>query len=109
VSLMHFKEDTFQSEVLEAQTPSVVDFTATWCGPCKQLAPIVEGLANDYAGTVQVGKVDVDESQGVAAKYGIRSVPTILFIQNGEVVDKITSPVSRDVLESKMKAAFSMG
>lgn len=108
MSLMHFKEATFQTEVLEASKPTVVDFTATWCGPCKQLAPIVEELAKDYAGTVQVGKVDVDESQGVAAKYGIRSVPTLLFILNGEVVDKISSVVSRDVLETKMKAAFSL-
>jgi len=105
---MHFEESTFDQEVLQADKPTLVDFTATWCGPCKQIAPIVEELANTYAGTVNVGKLDVDESPGIAQKYGIRSVPTLLFIKGGEVVDKLQGAVGRDVLESKLKSAFTI-
>lgn len=79
-----FDDNNFDQEVLKAPGPVLVDFTATWCGPCKMLAPIVEKLADEFPGKVKVGKVDVDQAPNVAARYGIRSVPTVMVFQNGE-------------------------
>ena len=76
----------FESEVLEADVPVLVDFSATWCGPCKQIAPLVEQLADEYDGKVKVTKVDIDESPGSASKYGIRGVPTLMVFKGGELV-----------------------
>jgi thioredoxin 1 len=79
-----FDDQNFEQEVLKATGPVLVDFTATWCGPCKILAPIVEQLADEFAGKLKVGKVDVDQAPGVAAKYGIRSVPTVMVFEGGQ-------------------------
>jgi len=79
-----FDDQNFEQEVLKAAGPVLVDFTATWCGPCKILAPIVEQLADEFAGKLKVGKVDVDQAPGVAAKYGIRSVPTVMVFEGGQ-------------------------
>ena len=68
--------------------PVVVDFSATWCGPCKKIAPIIEKLAVEYQGRVNIGKCDVDDNEELTSKFGIRNVPTVIFIKNGEVVDK---------------------
>jgi thioredoxin 1 len=108
VSLEHFKESSFEQDVLSSDLPAVVDFTATWCGPCKQLAPVVEELAGTYAGKVKIGKLDVDESPGVAMKYGVRSVPTLLFFKGGEVVEEVRGAVGREVLENKLRSAFAL-
>jgi thioredoxin 1 len=83
-ALVTVAESDFERVVLESAQPTVVDFTASWCGPCKALAPVIEGLASDYADRVTVTKVDVDESPKLAARYGVRSVPTVmLFAQGG--------------------------
>lgn len=74
----------FETEVLKATVPVLVDFTATWCGPCQRLAPIVEKLADEFVGRVKVGKLDIDENRDLATKYGIRSVPTVFVFENGE-------------------------
>jgi thioredoxin 1 len=79
-----FNDLNFDSEVLKSATPVLVDFTATWCGPCKALAPIVDQLAEELEGTVKVGKLDVDESPVTAGKYGVRGVPTLMVFKNGE-------------------------
>jgi thioredoxin 1 len=79
-----FNDLNFDSEVLQADTPVLVDFTATWCGPCKALAPIVDQLANDLDGKVKVGKLDVDESPITAGKFGVRGVPTIMVFHKGQ-------------------------
>jgi thioredoxin 1 len=79
-----FDDKNFEQEVLKATGTVLVDFTATWCGPCKILAPIVEQLADEFAGKLKVGKCDVDQAPGVAAKYGVRSVPTVMVFQAGE-------------------------
>lgn len=76
------------AELGAAGLPIVLDFSATWCGPCKKIAPIISELAEEYAGKVVVGKCDVDENEELTSKYGIRNVPTVLFIKNGEIVNK---------------------
>lgn len=82
-NVQEFNEKNFESEVLKSDVPVLVDFTATWCGPCKALAPIVEKLADDFPGKVKVGKLDIDASPDLTAKYGVRSVPTVLVFKGG--------------------------
>ena len=93
-----FTDANFDSDVLKSSEPVLVDFTATWCGPCKKLSPIVEALADEFAGKVRVGKCDIDEALGVAAKYGVRSVPTVMIFKNGEKVGQHTGLTNRDKL-----------
>ncbi|HMV24827.1 MAG TPA: thioredoxin, partial [Saprospiraceae bacterium] len=82
-----FTDDNFQDSALNGGV-SVVDFWAEWCGPCRMITPIIEDLSKDYDGKATIGKLNVDDNPNVSMKYGIRSIPTILFIKNGEVVDK---------------------
>ncbi len=84
--------------------PLVVDFWATWCGPCRMIAPIIEELAKEYDGKIAVGKCDVEENDDIAAAYGIRNIPTILFFKNGEVVDKTVGALPKAKIEEKFKA-----
>ena len=84
--------------------PLVVDFWATWCGPCRMVAPIIAELAEQYDGQIVVGKCDVEENEDLAAEFGIRNIPTILFFKNGEVVDKIIGAQPKAKIEEKFKA-----
>ena len=84
--------------------PLVVDFWATWCGPCRMIAPIVEELAKEYDGKIAVGKCDVEENDELAAEYGIRNIPTILFFKEGKLVDKIVGAVSKPNLQEKFES-----
>ena len=84
--------------------PLVVDFWATWCGPCRMLAPIIEELSKEYEVRITVGKCDVEENEDLAAEFGIRNIPTILFFKNGEVVDKVVGAVAKAKIEEKMNA-----
>jgi len=92
------------AELKNGALPLVVDFWATWCGPCRMIAPIVAELAQEYDGKITVGKCDVEENDELAAEFGIRNIPTILFIKNGEVVDKLVGAVSKAKLDEKFKA-----
>jgi thioredoxin 1 len=94
----------FENEVLNSKKVTLIDFWAEWCGPCRAIAPIVEELAKEYDGKAVVGKVNVDENPEITVKYGIRNIPTILFIKNGEVVDKQVGAVPKSTLEEKLKA-----
>ncbi len=95
-------DDNFQSEVIESEQPVLVDFSAEWCGPCKQLAPLVEEIAKEYNGRLKVAKIDVEESQQTAMKYGILSVPTLLFLRKGKVADQLVGNQPRQVLEERI-------
>lgn len=101
-------EVTITSENFESlkngNLPLVVDFWATWCGPCKAIAPIVEELATEYDGKIVVGKCDVEENDDLAMEFGIRNIPTILFIKNGEVVDKHVGAATKSKLQQKFDA-----
>lgn len=95
-------ESTFDALLAEGK-PMVVDFWATWCGPCRKIAPYIEQLAEKYAGQVNVGKVDVDENDELAMRFGVRNIPTILFMKNGEVVDKQIGAAPLSMLEEKIQ------
>ena len=84
--------------------PLVIDFWATWCGPCRMVAPIIEELANEYDGKVTVGKCDVEEADDIAAEFGIRNIPTIVFMKDGKILDKIVGTASKSKIEEKIKA-----
>jgi len=89
-------------EVINTDKPVLVDFWAEWCGPCKMIAPVVQELAADYDGKAVIGKLDVDSNPEVSAKYGIRSIPTLLVFKNGEIVDKQIGAVPKTVLSGKL-------
>lgn len=99
-----FTDSNFQNHVLESEKLSVVDFWAEWCGPCRAIGPVVEELSKDYAGKVNIGKVNVDHNPQVSMQYGITSIPAILFIKGGKVVDKQIGAVPKSVLEKKIQA-----
>ncbi|MCG8410400.1 MAG: thioredoxin [Bacteroidales bacterium] len=97
-------DSNFDEVVLKSDKPVLVDFWAEWCGPCRMIGPIVDELSNEYEGKAVCVKVDVDSSPGVAGKYGIRNIPTILFIKGGEVVDKQVGAVPKGTLVEKLDA-----
>lgn len=100
-------DTNFQEEVLDKEGLTVIDFWAEWCGPCKMIGPIIEDLANDYEGKALIGKVNVDENPELSIKFGIRSIPTILFVKDGEIVDKMVGATSKQVLTSKVDEHLS--
>ncbi len=98
-----FTDGNFDAEALKSDVPVIVDFWAAWCGPCKMIAPIIEDLAGEYEGKVKVGKLDVDENQQTAIKYGVRSIPTVLFLKSGKVVETIIGAVPKSMFAEKIK------
>lgn len=101
-SLLHFTDDTFRSEVLESPVPVLVDFWASWCGPCVSLGPTIEELAEHYGERVKVGKLNVEEAGEKAAEYGISSIPAVLIFKDGEVVERIVGLHPRPAYEQAL-------
>ncbi len=101
---VEFTDTNFEDKVINSDKLVVVDFWAEWCGPCRMITPIIEELSKEYEGRVVIGKVNVDECIEVSSKYGIRSIPTILFIKNGEVVEKQVGALPKNTLEEKIKS-----
>jgi len=99
VTLTH---DNFASEVLQSPAPVLVDFWAEWCGPCKMIAPVLDELAEEYAGKVKIGKVNIDEHQGLAAEYGVRAIPTLLVFNKGQVSEQLVGARSKRDLKTSL-------
>ncbi|MCS6933933.1 MAG: thioredoxin [Chitinophagales bacterium] len=103
----HLTDSNFQQEVLNSDKLAMVDFWAEWCGPCKAIAPVIEEIAREYEGKAIIGKLDVDNNPETAMKYGIRNIPTILFIKNGQVVDKQVGAVPKSHLVAMLNKHLS--
>lgn len=101
---LEINTDNFETEVLNSSTPVLVDFWASWCGPCMRLAPIIDELHADYDGKAVIGKVDVDQNQELASRYGATSIPLLLLFKDGQVVDQQMGLVAKDVLAAKIDA-----
>lgn len=99
---LHVQEKDFDTEVLKAQQPVLVDFWAEWCAPCRMIAPIVEQLASEYEGKLKVVKVDVDANNGVANKYGIMSIPTLGIFRNGQLVERLVGYMPKPELKRRL-------
>ena len=102
-NIVEVTDSNFDSEILKSPLPALVDFWAVWCGPCRQIAPAVEALAEEYKGRLKVGKLNIDQHQMVPQKYGIRSIPTLLVFKGGRVVGQIVGAVPRAKLEDEIK------
>jgi len=101
---LEITDQNFDELVMKSNKPVMVDFWAEWCGPCRMIGPVVEELHTEYEGKAVIGKVNVDHNSGVAAQFGVRSIPTIIFIKNGEVVDKSVGAVPKATLTAKLDA-----
>jgi thioredoxin 1 len=103
---LEFNGDNFETEVLNSDQPVLVDFWAPWCGPCKQLGPVIDELAGDYEGKAKVGKVNVDNNQDLAAKFGIRGIPTVILFKGGEVVNNFVGIKTKDEFSTALNEAM---
>ncbi|MDL2315213.1 thioredoxin [Bacteroidales bacterium OttesenSCG-928-C19] len=101
---LEINEANYEELVAKSDKPVLLDFWATWCGPCRTIAPIVDEVATEYEGKAIVGKVDVDSNSEITAKFGIRNIPTLIFVKNGEMVDKLVGAVQKSAITAKLDA-----
>ncbi|MEW6100720.1 MAG: thioredoxin [Candidatus Omnitrophota bacterium] len=101
--VQHFTDSTFKKDVLESELPVLVDFWAPWCGPCKMVGPVVEELAKEYKGKFVIGKLNVDENPKTATHYGIMSIPTLIFLKKGKVMEQVVGALSKQEIKRKIE------
>jgi thioredoxin 1 len=105
-SLVHVNDKNFSSEVLQSSIPVLVDFWATWCGPCRAISPIVEELAKEFSGRVKITKLNVDENPATPAQYGVRGIPTLILFKEGKVLDQLVGSVPKTRLKALIEKAL---
>jgi len=105
-NVLELNASNWDKEVLQSPMPVLVDFWATWCGPCRMIAPYIEALADQYAGKIKVGKVDVDDNQDLASRYGITSIPQVYVFKNGQVVDRLVGAMPKKAYEDAIERAL---
>ena len=105
-NIVQFTDDNFDAEVLKSATPVLVDFWATWCAPCKAIAPMIDTIADEFSGKVKVGKVNVDENPNTPGQYGVRGIPTLILFKDGKVVDQLVGAVPKNQLEEFINKAL---
>ena len=103
-NLVEFTDNNFDQEALKSDLPVMVDFWAPWCAPCRMVGPIIDELANSYSGKVKVGKLNTDDNPGIASRYGIMSIPTILLFKDGQIIDRISGAVPKKIFENMLAA-----
>ena len=101
-----FTDDNFEKEVLQSEIPVLVDFWATWCAPCKAIAPLIDTIASEYEGRIKVGKVNVDDNPATPGKYGVRGIPTVILLKDGKVLDQVVGAIPKSQLEALIKKAL---
>ena len=101
-----FTDDNFEKDVLQSDIPVLVDFWATWCAPCKAIAPLIDSIASEYEGRVKVGKVNVDDNPATPGKYGVRGIPTVILFKDGKVLDQVVGAIPKTQLEALIKKAL---
>jgi thioredoxin 1 len=102
MALIHITKENFDKEIMKSKTPVIVDFWADWCGPCKMMSPVFEELSKDYTGKLKFAKLDTDKEQGVAEKFGISGIPTLIVLKNGKEVDRIVGFAPKPALKQKI-------
>lgn len=105
-NVVQFTDDNFDAEVLKSDTPVLVDFWATWCAPCKAIAPMIDTVADEFSGKVKVGKVNVDENPNTPGQFGVRGIPTLILFKDGKVVDQLVGAVPKNQLEEFINKAL---
>ena len=100
MAVITLNEENFDKEVLQSDIPVLVDFWATWCAPCRMIAPVIDAIAEEYEGRLKVGKVNVDESSSLAIRYGIRAIPTLILFKDGKVVEQLVGVQPKDTIKS---------
>ncbi len=106
MALVTLTDDNFEEEVLKSDKPVLIDFWATWCSPCRMIAPIVDEMATEYEGKAKIGKLDVDSNQQTSIKYGVRSIPTLLLFKGGELKETIIGAVPKTQLVDKLQSVL---